>query len=726
MSFRKRYLFVIIPLALAVILAAWYGIRALAMPDPPPPTREMLEQAKRVTIIRDEWGVPHVFGKTDGDAAFGLAYAHAEDDLKIIQLVTAASTGRLSLLLLSVDAIGNDFYVNLIRGNDQVDEMYDQLSPELRDVMDSYARGLSYYASLHPDEADGRLFPATGKDLAAGFVHKIPLMFNLPKVLGALNKSKGKKPGDPVMEDAPVVEKSARLSLDSFRMTASNTHAVSKTRFNDNINRLNVNSHQPWEGPVTWYEAHVVSEEGWNALGGTFPGAPFILHGHNDHLGWAHTNNFPDLVDVYRLVMNPEEPLQYRLDGKWKNLEERDAVIRVDIGIMTIPYTMKVYWSEHGPVFKTKHGFYAIRYAGIGRAIFAAEQWYRMNRAGNLAEWKKAMRIHALPMFNTGYADRDNIFFVYNALLPVRKPGVDYTKILPGDRSDLIWTEYLPWDRLPKVENPPSGYVQNCNSTPFLTTTGPGNPSPAGFAPEFGIDTTDNNRSMRSRRLLDAKKIMTRDDFLAMKFDMDYEPDAPIFTEVLNEITNNYKPENDDEKKGIKLLKKWDRSTRADNRGAALATLTWHPLKDRFRKGMEEEPDNPADAFREAVKFLMKHYNRLDPKLGEVQRLRRGDVDLPIGGGYDILSEVDTKIKKDKLVGYQGDSYICVAEFAPDGVISYTRHQYGNSNRPGSKHYADQAPHFVKRTLKRTYRDIKKLREIKEAEYHPGEELEKR
>ncbi len=359
-----------IPLVLMVAVLAWWGIRTALQPGAPQVTAEMKSLAKRVTILRDAWGVPHIFGKTDADVAFGLAYAHAEDDFPVIQLVLAASIGRLSLLRLSTRAIGNDFYVRLIRVSQQVDALYPKLSANTRALLEGYAKGFNYYAARHPDEVDGRLFPISGKTIAAGFVHKVPLMFNLPKVMVALRNAKAKKVGQPVFASA---EDKALLQLaeaSPFAGSGSNAHGVHRNRSIDDVTRLNINSHQPWEGPVAWYEVHVHSEEGWHMSGGLFPGAPVILHGHNDKIGWAMTVNKPDLVDVYKLNMHPSKPLHYKLDGGWKKLEHKRVTIPIDVKLFNFPLGMDVFHSVHGPVLKTKHSYYAIRYAGMGKAIF--------------------------------------------------------------------------------------------------------------------------------------------------------------------------------------------------------------------------------------------------------------------------------------------------------------------------------------------------------------------
>jgi acyl-homoserine-lactone acylase len=365
-------------------LVGWHFVRNAVRPSPPRPDAEAFAHAEHVKIVRDVYGVPHIFGKSDADTAFGLAYAHSEDDWPTIQAVMAASTGRLSLLYASKKAAGNDWYVGLVRVREQVAEQYESLAPDYRAVLEGYARGLNFYAWKHPEESDGRLFPLTGRDIAAGFAHKIPFMLDVPLVIGELIEGGPKKPPS---------------------MPGSNAHAVAGFRSPDGVTRLNVNSHQPWEGPVSWYEAHVVSEEGWNMTGGLFPGAPFVLHGHNERLGWAHTVNSPDLVDVYEL---PPSAV----------LEQKEVPITIDTGLFDLHVSKAAHWSAlHGaPVVKTEKGAWAIRYAGIGRALKTGEQWFRMNKAKDLAQWKDAMRIQALPMFNTVFADSEHILYVYNAL----------------------------------------------------------------------------------------------------------------------------------------------------------------------------------------------------------------------------------------------------------------------------------------------------------------------
>ena len=646
----------------------------------PAATAEERAQAARVHILRDTWGVPHVYGKSDADAAFGLAWAHAEDDWPTIEKVLAAARGRLSLLQLSKGAVLTDYFAALVRVGDLVDEQYPGLAPDTRALIEAYARGLSYYAALHPAEADARLLPVTGKDIAAGFVEKMPFLLNVPDVLAALNA--GRAPGK---------------GSDS---SGSNGHALAAFRSTDGKTRLNVNSHQPWEGPVAWYEAQVVSEEGWNMTGGLFPGSPVILHGHNDKLGWAHTVNAPSLVDVYQLTVR--DGREYLLDGKWLPLDAREAAIEIDAGLFTLTVHRQVLQSVHGPVLQTKNGYFAVRYAGRERSARSVEQWYRMDKARSLAEWKAAMELQAIPMFNAVYADgASNVFYVYNALLPVRTGT-------RGDSAAAIWTRYKPFAELPQVLNPPSGFVFNCNTTPFAATSGAGNPDPGRFAAADGIERTMNNRALRSLALLGGDRKLSAADFEAMKFDRSYARDSHLFADVIDPILTGPPRASEAERRGVELLRGWNGEASPDSTAAALAILTAEP------------PEPTFDPFAAAVQRLLGGYGRVDVPLGEVQRLRRGSLDLPLGGGPDVLNAAMTRVDGKHLVGRQGDSLVILVDFDRDGATSRSVIQYGASNRDGSPHYADQAGLFLRHQLKPTLRRLEGLRAHLERDSIPG------
>ncbi len=693
-----------------LIAAVWgTGLSGAVAAEPSVP-----ERVKNVTIIRDTYGIPHVHGRTDADVAFGLGYAHGEDDFALIQETLIASRGQLRTIKGAEGAI-LDYLYQLLKVKEFVDEKYERdLAPETREYVEAYAAGLTYYAQRHPELAIAQYLPYTGKDVVAGFVQRQPFFFGLDKALKQLQKL----PQAGADEDAKAA---AILDAEDFPPIGSNTFAVAPSRSADGKTRLNINSHQPWEGTVTWYEAHLKSDEGLDIIGGLFPGAPMILHGHNQHLGWAFTVNKPDLIDVYRLEINPENRNQYKLDGQWRDFKVETADLSMNLfGRADIPITREMLYSEHGPAMRFEHGTYAVRFAGWGE-VRAVEQYLRMNKAQNFDEWISAVRNRWIPSLNTCYADKDgNIYYLYNGLIPRRAEGFDWEGILPGDRSEVIWTDYVPFEALPQVRNPAAGFLQNANSTPYAATVGEDNPDPADFSPTMGIQTRDTDRSLRITELLSADDSISHDEFLQYKWDRQITLDGDYWRR-LKPVIEGAPP--DDLRPAAELLRKWDHVLDENNRSASLAAMTYYQYEKAKYFGTPDP--QPWEALRAAVQHLDTHFQRLDVPLGELQRLRRGTVDLPVGGGPRVYNCVHARADDNdgRLVGLAGDCYVLVVAFDEKGVASSQAiHQYGNVNVPRSPHYADQAQMFVERKLRDSWISDADLAAHTSRAYHPGEE----
>jgi acyl-homoserine-lactone acylase len=693
--------------AIALVAIIVFGLGAviladrMAQPAAPDPAIFIARAAHYdVHIRRDSWGVPHVLGKTDADVAFGIGFAHSEDDFATIQDVALASRGTLAAANGPGGAT-TDYLVRLFRVWENVNARYEKdLPAEVRRVAEAYADGVNYYAALHPDRVKGALLPLTGKDVVAGFVFKTPLFYGLDSMLRKLNVDTGGKP-------LPEI--------------GSNGLAVGPHRSADGATRLLVNSHQPYTGPVAWYEAVLQSGEGWHVAGGLFPGSPFMLHGHNAHLGWANTVNAPDLADIYRLTINPANGNQYRLDGKWRDFEKSDAAIRVKLfGPLYWTFHRDVLWSAQGPVFKTDHGVFAIRYAGMNE-IRQALQYYRLNKARDLAEWKAAMRLQALPSINYIYADEHGtIGYVYNGEFPVRKEGFNWRGFLPGDRSDLIWHAYVPFDKIPQLWNPKSDFVFNSNNTPFQATAPADDLKPSDFSPTLGIQTNMTNRAWRALETFGADPSITADEFRAYKFDLTYSVHSDI-TRMLAEIFAADPGNDADLKQAQAILKSWNRKTDIRNRGTALAVLMGV-------RAAPEEPggpwkEKPLDALKEAIAILKSHFGRLDPEWGQVNRFRRGAVDLPVDGGPDIYRAVYGKQQEDgTLTAVDGDTFIMFVTWDKNGKLSsQSIHQFGSATLDKtSPHYADQSPLFVKMRMKPVWFTEDQLAGHIAADYRPG------
>jgi acyl-homoserine-lactone acylase len=341
--------------------------------------------------------------------------------------------------------------VNLLRCRKIVDEKWNTLSPDFIKLVQGYVAGLNAYAKAHPREVKyKKSFPFSEKDYLTAVMFSIAIFCGvdnvLPQILG---------------EKVPTIP--------GFASKGSNAFAFHPSKTTTGEAFLAINAHQPLEGPTAFYEAHLQSDEGWNMLGGLLPGSCVILHGSNENLGWAHTVNYPDKIDVYQLQMNPDNNNQYKFDNEWVDLEVQKAKLKVK----GIPVTIKrnIYWSKHGATIKTKKGVFAIRLPAM-MDIRAMEEWYRMNRAKNFTEFYQALSMISLPMFNIVYADRfDTIFYISNAKLPQRNSNsqYDWSSTLPGNTSATLWTTFKPIKLLPQYANRLRLFIQH-KSFSFLAT----------------------------------------------------------------------------------------------------------------------------------------------------------------------------------------------------------------------------------------------------------------
>jgi len=650
-------------------------------------------------IVRDEWGVPHIFGKSDSDAAFGLAYSNAQDDFKTIHDLLLRTRGKYS----SVYGVGEnkinaslDYLVGLLKIWNIIEKEYpNKVSEETKKLCQGYADGINYYLEMNP-HIEQHIYPVVAQDIIAGFMYKTPFFFDLPIYLSALFTKKPEEIPDNFSIDDKI----------NIITKGSNVFAVSPKITKNNETFLAINSHQPWNGDLAWYEAHIYSNEGFNISGGLFPGSPLILVGYNEHLGWGHTVNKPDILDIYELTINPKNENQYLFDGEWKEFEQFNVDILIKgAGQLGISHSEPAFWSIHGPVIKGKYATYAIRYSWENN-INIIEQWYKMNKATDFEEFNDALSIMALPMFNTGYADKTgNIFYLYNAKLPRRNNKYDWAKVVPGDTSATLWGEYFEYNDLPKILNPKSGYIQNCNNGPLFSIDNYNTL----FNPDIyiGIENTNTNRSMRSIELFGGYDKISYDNFKEIKFDLKYSDTsniAKIRNKTLKLIQNK---KNKKLKEAYEILYSWDLMTNMENVNATLPIVSFSKFIDVNYKSISDEMI--LNALDDGIKFLYKHHKTLKINWGDINKLIRGKTILPLSGGPDISRAIyGTKTKKGLLEGVAGDAYMALISWDKFGNInSESMHQFGSATlNSASDHFDDQANLFSKHKFKKTTLDI--------------------
>lgn len=699
-----------------IIVAVW-----LYQPLPAnPPASELSKaaQAYQVEIIRDSWGVPHIVGQRDADVVYGLAYAHAEDDFETIQETVAATRGVLASYR-GADAAPTDYIVSLMNVWETVHQHQSKIPDDVMAMADAYAAGLNLYAAQYPETTWRGLAPFKAEDVVAGFIFKTPFFYGMDKVLLDLfgDERQGEIALDPNAEQASwLVRPRSNTEL------GSNAIAVNAARSGEDITRLLINSHQPMTGPVAWYEAHLVSAEGLDITGGLFPGTPVILHGFNRNLGWANTVNHIDLTDTYVLTRNPDNELQYQLDGQWRDFEQTEVTINVKLfGPFRYPAKRRVLRSEHGPVIEAEHGTYAIRYAGMGE-FRQLEQYYRLNQAANLEEFMQAMALNALPSINYVYADRDdNIGFIHNAQYPARDDAWDWSKDLPGDRSDLIWQGYRSFDAVPKLMNPQSGLVFNANNTPFSATDGADNLRKENFPQSMGLAENQTNRALRLIELNDGSSPIGKERLLALKFDTVYSEKSD-YVATINKVLAADFAEQSGLQAAVDHLRQWDRATNAENRHAALAVLTLRRLA-RSENPDDHSPEKLQEALAWSVNYLTQYHSGIDTPWGEVNRLVRGDVSLPVDGGPDILRAIYSfGLPENELPSAtHGDTWMALVEWDSNGLqTADVLHQFGTATLDEtSQHYADQAPLFAAKKWRQALLKIDEARAEATRTYSP-------
>jgi len=689
--------------------------------NPPPETLAAAAINYDAEIIRDEFGVPHIRGKRDRDAAFGLAYAHAEDDYETIQEIVAVTRGRLARYR-GAKAAPADYMVSLLGVWETIDARYETDVPaDVKAIAEAYAAGLNLYASEHGDETWAGLAPFTPEDIIAGFIFKTPFFYGLDETLGALFSEDHSQA---IALDPQGEKKAFLMAPRTLSERGSNAFAVSPERSGDGVTRLIINSHQPLTGPVAWYEAHIASDEGLDITGGIFPGTPVILHGFNRDIGWANTVSAQDLSDTYVLTRNPKNKDQYLLDGEWQDFDKTTATLHVKLwGPFALKVKRPVLRSAHGPVIEGPTGTYAIRYAGMGE-IRQLEQYYRLNKATGLDGFLDAMSLNALPSINYVFADKaGNVGFIHNGQYPARDDAWDWRHELPGDRSDLIWQDYRPWDEVPKLINPASGFIFNANNAPFSATDGPDNLQPEDFPQSMGLQTNQTNRALRIMELTDGTGMMDRERLLSIKFDTAYAEGSEARDVVAAVLALDWSGE-PELAEAAAFLAEWDFGMNAESRHAALGGLT--TLRQITARFTHEPPPAPEQAFREAVSWLKTHHGRIDPEWGEVNKLARGTRTWPVSGGPDTLRAVyPAKIRDDgELHMNAGDTWIALVEWDADGnQTARVIHPFGSATLDAaSPHYCDQCELFAAERWRKAHLDWLEIAGNATRRYRPGRE----
>jgi len=698
--------------------------------------------ARSVEIRRTAYGVPHILGENLEAAAFGLAWVMMEDHGEEVPRQLLRANGRLSLAL-GREEMDEDFPGRM--DHDFAVETFPLLPPDVQEILTGFAHGVNHFIKLRGAELPGWVTPTfTPLDVAArdvqvwdaGAVRRFTTLREAggPRDPAGMPATPGEGPGNGWWTDADGNSGPGGWDPDE----GSNAWAFAPGRSASGHAVLMRNPHLAYT--AGYYEAHVTVPGVLNFYGDFRMGGPFgVIGGFNDRLGWATTNNAPDLEEIYALLKDPANPDAYLFDGEPVPLETRRVTLELPLGDSAISETREFRFSPLGPVlFETSDTVYVLKTAVLGQYRLG-EQWLRMMQARDLEEWKEAMRIRAKYNSNFTYADADgNIFLVWNAstpLLPHEFRGD--TAVVAAGAGD-VWTELYPWDDLPQLLNPGGGYVQNCNDPPYYTNLH--EPLPRENYPANFPEPRLRFRTQHSLELVHNDRVLSLEDVVELKHSMRMVLADRVKDELI--AVARARIPSGELAAAVDLLAGWDNRAARDSRGAALFeawAFRYFETTDaerRYRVAWSEEDPTltprglgdrarAVEALRWAAEDLKARFGSWDVTWGDVHRIRAGDLDIPVGGCTGDLGCF-------RVIGYQrdedgkfrartGDAWVLAVEF---GEIprAYSVLAYGNSNREDSPYFYDQAEMFANEAVKVVAYTEEDIQRDLVARYRPGEE----
>ena len=673
----------------------------------------------RVEIRRTAYGVPHILARDFGALGYGLAWVQLEDFG--FRVVANLIRGRGELArYFGRDSIESD--VHFRQTHRFAVEGFHLLHQDTRDLLAGWAAAVNRYVELNPGAfPDGTPHDFTAHDAAALWVDE-----TIEPKVGAF-----------------------RRSLEASRDVGSNAWAFAPSRTTSGRAILLRNPHLSWEPgwDNRYYEAHITVPGAVNFYGDFRIGFPMYFNGgFNESLGWATTNNDADLEEIYALDVDPARPDHYLFDGASVPIERIALTIEWKNGDGISTETREVWRTPLGPVVERGEGkIYVVRSPEWGE-IRKTEQFLRMMRARSLDEWKAALAMRAHVEQNLTYADRaGNIFYLWNAAIP-RRPGPSGgdTAALAARTSNDVWTELWPFDSLPQVENPPGGYLQNENDPYHFTNLNAVLDSarwPDYFPrPALGL------RSQLAIRLVTQQRKVSLDDVIRLKHDMRMLLAERVKDDLVAAVRAT--SPTGEVAEAIALIERWDGTVAPDSRGGTLFEawfrqylaadsggfdrrwgrafrVPWTPAEPTTTPRGVADPGRAVAAFRRALDEVKTDFGRWDVAWGEVHRMRRGELDLPVGGCGGQLGcfrVLGYRPSPDSLwVANRGDAWILAVEFGREGPRAYSVLAYGQSDDPASPHFADQAAMFAQGELKRVAFTEAEIARDLERRYRPGE-----
>ncbi|MEO5781639.1 MAG: penicillin acylase family protein [Ginsengibacter sp.] len=702
-------------------------------------------ESKNVTILRDTWGIPHIYGKTDANAVFGLLYAQCEDDFKRVEMNALENLGRTAEVN-GENNLYDDLQIRLIY--DSVAAINDyKKSPEwFKKLLDASANGVNYFLYKHPE-----IKPAV--------LHRFQPWYALMRTNGSISATN--TGGVSVQETkkfytnnnvlSEIDETSFVKSEEDYQnVTGSNGFAVAPSKTKNKNAILYINPH------VTFYfrsEVHMVSDEGLNVYGAVTWGQFFIFQGFNEHCGWMHTSGVADLADLYHeKIIKKNKELFYEYDKSLKPISSKQITISYKKNDQEVQQTFTAYFTHHGPVMASRNGWLALK--ENNRSLKGLMQSWLRTKAKNFTEFEKVMEMRSNTSDNTVYADdKGNIAYWHGDFIPVRNTKYDWSQPVDGTTSATEWKGIHNLNDIVHVHNPSTGFIQNCNSTPF-TVSGKASPDKIKY-PKYMSPDGENPRAINAAHLLSNENNFTLDKMIETGYNTylsAFDILLPsLFTAYARPKTAGMNPIDE----SIYLLKKWDKRSSASSVATTLAIEWATKLSQKIPPPKNDEekthliarleemaktvsPKEKIQLMEDVLTELENNFGTWKVKWGDMNRYQRITSDLkqnfddsktslPVGMASSAWGCIPsfTTIKPQGLkhrYGVHGNSFVAAVEFGKK-VKAKSIVTGGETTDPSSKHFLDQSQMYIEGKFKDVLFYKEDVLKHVEKKYHPGDPL---
>ena len=714
---------------------------------------EWQQQAQNVTIIRDDWGIAHVYGKTDADAVFGAIYAQAEDDFNRIETNYLNSMGRLAEAE-GEGAIWRDLRMKLFIDPEEMKKLYAAAPADLRKLMDAWADGLNFYLATHPavkPRVITRFEPWMALTFSEGSIGGDIERVNLTQLqafygdtgrrVNGQTEARGQTPEARTAESRVTSHESLTPGHDDDEPRGSNGIAIGPSNTVNKRALLLINPHTSF---FFRSELQMVSEEGLNAYGASTWGQFFIYQGFNDKAGWMHTSSSVDNIDEYLETITRKDGWHFYKHGS----EEKPVAQRT----VTIPYKTPngmaerkfvVYRTHHGPIVREVDGkWVAIRI--MEEPLKALQQSWGRTKARNLQEYLKVMELHTNSSNNTLFADADgNFAYLHSNFVPRRDTSFNWARPVDGSNPATDWKGVHSISESPNAINPKSGWVYNTNNFPY-SAAGPDSPKASDY-PRYMDPGSENPRGIHAIRVLKDRKDFTLDGLLAAAFDSympAFETSIPPLLKAYDAAPANH-PLKAKLREPIELLRTWDYRWSVTSVPTSLGVFyaqAGSGRGGRGGRGAEAEAGPESDRLLQqlsaAVDRLQADFGSWKTGWGEINRFQRispeivhpfddSKPSIPVmftSATYGSLASFGAAPRNGtkKWYGTSGNSFVAVVEFGKDSVRARAVSAGGESGDPTSKHFNDQATRYATGNLRPVYFYRNQLKGHTEREYRPG------